>query len=264
MRGIVHELPEAAAARLTELQMRRDAVLDAQRSAASRANNLPADASHLRAKLEAERDRHAAQHRQLSMVCSAIAQWHVQLRLPPGSVLELAPPLDIAPKPGETIAEAIGTIRAEIAAVKRQIAEVRAAPLRLESKMEAVTHYLDGLMRQARPRVGFDVKGNAKISFTEDLVIDKSSVLGLLAWIMGPEELATVFAGDFEQEDAPDALSPAERAEQLGELAEQLLELERRECALMTGDESIRSDTDPRAYLNVQIVQAPAPAQAVA
>jgi hypothetical protein len=262
MRGVAHELPAAAAAKLTELQLSRDAALDAQRSAAMRANNLPADAGHLRAKLEAERDRHGSHHRTLSMLYSAVAQWHVQLRLAAGTILASAPPIDIKPEPGQTAAEAVAAIRAEIAAIKQQIAQVRAAPLRTESMMESVAIYLDGLMRQARPRIGFDASGRAKISFVEDMVVDKSSVLGLLAWVLGPEELASAFARDIEQEEEPaNAVTPVERATKLRELGEALLELERKEAALLDDSIPPRPDMDPRAFLSVVIASAPAPAQ---
>ena len=45
MRGVPVELPPAAAARLSELQLQRDAALDAANAAAARLNNLPRDAS---------------------------------------------------------------------------------------------------------------------------------------------------------------------------------------------------------------------------
>jgi hypothetical protein len=251
---------------LDELVLMRDMSLDAQRSAQGRLNNLPADADpRLRERLAAETSRHAERHRTLAMVTSHVHQWWHELRLPPGSILEPASALDIALQPGQTVASAIAHVRGEIADLAAQIAQVRAAPMKVASQQAAIGVYLDNLMRAARPRVGFDVRGNARVSFVEDLVVDKSAVLGLLAWILGPEELAQAFVSDIEQEDAPNALTPAERAERLAELAERLLELERHECALLADDESIlpRPDVSPIAILNVRIVQAPA-AQAVA
>jgi hypothetical protein len=259
-------LPDRARARLDELVLAKDLALDSSRATNARLQALPVDADpRLRGKLTAERDKATERHRQLSMLVSRVNQWWTELRLAPGSLLELQPPLDIALQPGQTVASAVADVRTEIAGLKQQIAQVRAAPMKVASQQAAIGAYLDNLMRAARPRVGFDACGRAKVSFVEDLVVDKSAVLGLLAWIMGPEELAQAFARDIEQEEErEDALSPVERAEKIGELAAELLKLERHEVALMVADESIlpRADTSPLAYLGVRIAQAAA--QAVA
>jgi hypothetical protein len=269
MRGVVVELPAAAKHRLDELVLMRDAALDASRSAASRANNLPADASALRERLRSERDKAAERHRQLAMLTSKINQWHVELRLPPGTSLELQPPLNIAPKAGETAAQAIVQVRDEIAELKGQIAAVRSAPLKTVSQMEAIAIYLDRLVSRAKPRVGFDVKGNARVLWTEDLVASKDDLLGVLAFILGPEQIAAAFARDLcdaSEDEREDAVTPIEREEKIAELAAALLRLERKERALLDLDDGLlpRPDMDPRAYLGVRIAQAQAQAAQVA
>jgi hypothetical protein len=257
-------LPDKARAKLDGLTLARDLALDSSRTTNARLQALPQDADpRMRERLTVERDRSAERHRTLQMLVSRINQWHFELRLPPTHRLECQPPYNhVQLAAGQTLAEAIQGVRDQIADVKRQIAEVRAAPLRLESKMESVALYIDGLMRQARPRVGFDLQGRVRVTFTEDLMVDKSSVLALLAWAIGPQELAQAFARDLEQEgDEPEnAISPVERKERLDELGEALLRLERRESAWLECDESIvpRSDTDPRAFLHVRVAQAPA------
>jgi hypothetical protein len=262
-------LPDKAKAKLDELVLARDLALDASRTTNVRLQSLPADSDpRLRGKLESERDKAAERHRQLAMLTSRVHQWWHELRLGPAHRLECQPPYNhVQLQPGVTLAEAVGKVRDEIADVKRQIAEVRSAPLRLESKMEALSLYIDGLVRRAKPKVGFDVKGNARVLWTEDLVVSKDDLLGLLAFILGPEAVATAIANDIEQEgDEPaNAVTPTQRAEKLAELAEALLKLERRECAWLSCDDTLlpRADTDPLAYLHVRIAQA-APAQAVA
>jgi hypothetical protein len=62
---------------------------------------LPPSAEHLRARLAAERDKHAERHRMLSMLVSRLNQFHAELRLPPGSVLEVMPVEVIKLKPHE-------------------------------------------------------------------------------------------------------------------------------------------------------------------
>jgi hypothetical protein len=262
MRGVTVELPAAAAARLSELQLQRDAALDSMRGAQGRANSLPADAAHqMRERLAAERDRHAERHRQLAMLVSRVNQWCVELRLPFGSELAPAPMLDIKLAPGETVAQAIGSVRAEIAALKQQMVAVRSAPLKRSSQQEAINAYLARLSQQARPKIGFDVRGNARVSWTEDLVTSKDDLLGLLAFMFGPEQLAAAFARELEQEpERADAVTPIERDKRIAELSASLLSLERREEALLDRaandglDVLRRPDADPRAVLNVAVV----------
>ena len=139
MRGVTVELPAAAAARLSELQLQRDAALDSMRGAQGRANSLPADAApQMLERLTVERDRHAERHRQLSMLISRLNQWTVELRLPFGSELAPAPALDIKLAPGETLSAAIAALRGGIAGVQQELAAVRAAPLKRSSQQEAI------------------------------------------------------------------------------------------------------------------------------
>jgi hypothetical protein len=268
MRGVAVELPAAARAKLDELVLAKDLALDASRSSNARLQALPIDAdARIRERLEAERDRANEKHRRLAMLVSRCNQWHVELRLAPGTSLELQPPYNhVQLAPGETLADAVAKIRLEIVGKKQEIVAVKSAPLRLESKMEALALYLDRLVGRAKPKVGFDIHGNARVLWTEDLVVGKDDLLGLLAFIMGPETIAAAFARDFEEEpEREDAVTPLQRQERLNELAEALLKLERRECAWVECDDTIvpRHDTDPRAYLGVRIAtQAQTPAQA--
>ena len=129
MRGVTVALPEPAREKLAEIELQRAQTEDAQRSCRQRLNALPTDADGLRARLTSERDKLAAQYRQLSMLRSRINQWHMELRLPPGSRLEPAPAIDIKLKPGETLKAAIEAVREKIADVQlRELAQVRRAP----------------------------------------------------------------------------------------------------------------------------------------
>jgi hypothetical protein len=100
---------------------------------------LPADSDpRLRERLTAERDKASERHRQLAMLTSKINQWWTELRLPAGSELQLPPPSQSILRSGETAAEAVANVRMEIAGLKQQIAQVRAAPLKTVSQMEAI------------------------------------------------------------------------------------------------------------------------------
>jgi hypothetical protein len=253
-RGIVVSVPPEAQARLDELSILRDSALDASRACQQRMNMLPDDADQLAIKLAAERDKHAQQHNILHRLLSAINQALFQMRLPPGYILEPAPPIAIELRKGQTIFELIEAVRCEISAINRQMTLVRSAPLRKQSMREELTRYLASHAMRVRPRVSFQ-QGNAKVHWDEDTVHSKDDVLGLLSWFMGgPQELAVAF-GIEQEPEPPDALTPDERATQLSKLADDLLALERREAALLNGVDGIlpRPEMNPLAYLQVRI-----------
>jgi hypothetical protein len=262
MRGVTVELPDKAKSKLDELTLARDAALDAGRSANARLQALPRDADQrMRDRLAAEHSKHQQRFGQLSQLVSRLNQWTVELRLPAAAALELAPSIDIKLKPGETLSEAIGNVRAEISALKQQMVAVRSAPLRWSSQQEAIGAYLARLSQQARPKIGFDAKGNARVSFVEDMVVNKDSVLGLLTFVLGPQQLSAAFARELEHEpERPDAVTPVERDKRIAELSASLLSLERREESLIDraandGVEVLRrSDAAPVAVLGVEIV----------
>lgn len=259
MRGVTVALPEPAREKLAEIELQRAQTEDAQRSCQQRLNALPTDADGLRARLTSERDKLAAQYRQLSMLRSRINQWHMELRLPPGSRLEPAPAIDIKLKPGETLKAAIEAVREKIADV--QLREL--APLRKQSQLQAVSEYLTRLAAgAAENRV--DARGNARVMWAEDMVAGKDDVLGLLAFALGPEQLLAAFSRDLELEPEPaDALSSGERDKRISELSDSLLSLERREEGLMRAaqdgiDVLRRGDADPRCVLGVTVIKAQA------
>ena len=260
MRVPLIELPEAAAKRLSEIEAAKWAAEDAMRSAQGRINSLPRDAHELRARLEAQRDAQADRHRVLSLLVSRCNQWHVELRLPTGSILELAPAPELKLRASETCAAALATVREQIALVQGELLQVRRAPLRKESRREAVRSYLARLESQVKPRVGFDARGAAAIQWAEDMAT-MNAVLGLLAFVVGSEQVTAAFTRQLEEEpEAPGALSPLEREKRINELAIRLLELERVEESLIgrAASEGIelprRGDASPVAVLGVVIV----------
>jgi hypothetical protein len=215
MRGVTVTVPEAAKARLAELELLRNAGIDAAKAAQQRIM-LPADAPPgFRTRLETERDKHTRCQNDFHRLYSACCQYLVQLRLPPGQELQTAAPVAVEVPRGETVFEAIDAIRHEIAGINQQIVAVRRAPLRKSSQEEALGRYLASQAMRVRPRVGFDAQGNAKVLWNEDLVHTKDDILGVLAWFMGgPAELMAAFDLDAGPE-SENALTPDERAQQL-------------------------------------------------
>ena len=136
------------------------------------------------------------------MVVSRCNQFLMEAR----GVLELAPAVAVALKKGETAAEAIGNVRREISALNQQMIQVRSAPLRKSSRKEAISAYLARLAQRARPKVGFDPKGAARVQWVEDAITWKDDVLGLLAFALGPDALCAAFTRELELEPDPPAL----------------------------------------------------------
>jgi hypothetical protein len=164
MRGVPPvALPGAAALKLTDLTLARDAAMDAMRGAAARASSLPQSAEHLRAGLAAQRDSQAERYRVLSMLVSRLNQFHMELRLPPGTTVEPAPPADPIRLKGhinETVVSCLQQYRRDIVRTQAEIAKVRAAPLKRESQEAAVAEYVAGLVGKAAaaPRTAMGVR----------------------------------------------------------------------------------------------------------
>jgi hypothetical protein len=255
------QLPESARKRLTELQLQRMASEDAARSANTRLNSLPHDAApELQAGLALERDRHNQRFRALSALIHKVNEWI--MRLPGNAVLEQVQAADITLKEGEPLPKQIGDVRGGIFNLARQLAQVKAAPLRRSDQQEAISAYLARLAASAAPKISFDVRGNARVFFADDVIDGKECVLSLLSWALGPQTLAAAFSRQLEQEpERADALSPAERERRTKELSDRLLEHEHREEQLLVIAENQgltierRPDADPRAVLGLTVVK---------
>jgi hypothetical protein len=262
MRGVTVELPEAARAKLSDIEAQRCIAEDLLRGCAQRINSLPREAVELRERLVVERDKHAERHRSLSMIVSRCNQFWMELR---GNVaLEVAPAVEIKLKASETVVAALAATREQIVTVQRDLAAVRRAPLCRSSQEEAIRAHLARLVQ--RPKVGFDARGGALLTWVEDMAT-MDGVLGLLAFVLGPEQVSAAFARDLESE-SPGAVSPLEREKRISELSVSLLSLERLEEALIerAASEGIelprRGDASPVAVLGVVVVNATARAQA--
>jgi hypothetical protein len=261
MRGIQVQIPEQAQQRLDELTIARDLASDQMRALQARINMADGTSdSMIRDRLTAERDKQSLRHNSLARLVSACNQWLVGLRLVPGTALESHPPLNLQIK--TSLPAAVASTREQIADLQKEIAKVRAAPLKVSSKREAARAYLERLAQSYAPRIVFDGRGNAKAVWREDMVVDKSEVLAMISWALGPNgpsELVEAFQID-EEPEAEDAISPEERERQLSKFANTLLTLERQEnslisCAAADGFEIVRRpDASPLAVLNLVIV----------
>jgi hypothetical protein len=252
-RGIQVDVPQHAQDRLDELTVLRDAALDAAKSTQSRINLLTDETEGaMRQRLAADLNKHTRCQNDFMRLLSACNQWLVQLRLAPGQYLA---PVTIggAPPDGKTAGEGVAHLRGLISALNRKIGEVKRAPVKHGSQREALISHLAYLAQRVKPKLNVDRNGRARVVWAEDLIADKNDLLGLFALICPGETLA-MFQID-EKPEGPDALY--EREERLSKLSDELLELERREVALLSLTEGMlpRPETSPMAYLQVQIVE---------
>jgi hypothetical protein len=270
MRGIQVQVPDQAKQRLDELTIQRDLAMDQQKALQARINMCDDTSDSLiRDRLAAEHSKQALRANHLQRLVSACNQFLMQLRLVPGTALEVHPPLNLTIK--TSLAKAVETTQRMIRECQQDIAKVRALPLKQSSKREAARAYLERLAQVYAPKIVFDGKGNAKATWREDMVVSKDEILSLIVWALGPNgpaELVEAFAIDDEPEPE-DAISPEDRHQQLSTFANALLQLERQEeCiirnAVADGFElTRRPDANPMAVLNLVIV-AQEPQQQVA
>jgi hypothetical protein len=262
MRGDVPlALPACARDRLQELQVARLGAEDAARSAAQRLNNLSRDADEqMRVRLAGERDRQQHRHRELSLLVNRVQQWIVEQRPGGWAALRPTPPVAVELGRGETLSDAVEAARAEIDSLRRQLAATRQAPLPPTEQQRLAEEYVAGLMGGGRPQQINFHRDRLTLRWRDDVVASRDDVLAMLAWV-APERVHAALARDIrEQPVRPDAMPAAERLRRVAELETQLLDLERREEALVlraAGDglEILRRpDASPVAVLGVAVV----------
>jgi hypothetical protein len=259
-RALQIQLPEQARQRLEELTLARDLALDQQKALQARINMADGD-SMIRDRLVAEHSKQALRANHLQRLVSSCNQYLMQLRLVPGTTLEVHPPLNLTIK--TSLPKAVEATREQIADLQKEITKTRSAPLKVESRRDAARSYLERLAQVYAPRLVVDGRGNAKATWREDMVVSKDEILALIVWALGPngpQELVEAFQID-EEPEPEGALTPLEKEETLGRFNKTLLTLERQEnslisCAAADGHEiTRRPDANPMAVLNLVIVQ---------
>ena len=180
-------LPAGAAARLSELTLARDLALDSASAAVARLNRLPPDADQrMRDALAGERDKHQARHRVLAALSSKLNQWLMQLKLPAGATLEMAPAITVEPRNGEKLPDCIARLRSEIASTQQSLQRVRSAGLPLDAQHSLIVEAVAEKARRGRPSVHI-TNDAASISWSEG-----TSIVSLMAWLHPREMIDSV------------------------------------------------------------------------
>jgi hypothetical protein len=246
--------------KLSKLDVSRMVAEDATRAAQSRLSG-GVDPG-LRDQLVRERDRHSERHRAISALIHKINQWLMELRLPPGAVLEEAPQVGIDVKNGQTLSAAIETTRNDIKSLQQKLAAVRSAPLPQADQIRAAETFVAKMAATAKPTVAVMRDDQIRLTFKDSVVGGTDDVLALACWLQ-PEAVVAALTRDIEAQPTPiNPLTRADRLQQVSELEGQLLELGFLEEGLIlrTARDGIdvmrRGDADPRCVLGVVIVKA--------
>ena len=179
------------------------------------------------------------------------------------------------PKPvlakGETFGAAIARVREKITALRDEASRVQAAPVDRGEQVKLMEAEIDTLAERGRPSVIDGEIGwpmvNARVQvylragtgIREDGFAggDLIDTTGMFCWLHGPAlkaALRTVIEGDAK---AKNAMTAAQRETRLREIASEILDLDRREAALIEAGEAegfvvaFRPDINPVAVLGV-------------
>jgi hypothetical protein len=183
--------------------------------------------------------------------------------LPPDAVLtDLDPP---TAKKSDTLE----SVRSRVEKLKTDIQSIKRAPIPSSAAKALVREQVEALALAGAPnvllrpehhgsRIQFARKKTEKPDFAPDFNHFTDNSIGLLAWLLKPQLIAALEAQVDRISNDSEALSDPDRATAMQKASDDLLQLERLECAICEATGAImRSDTDPRAVLGLE---GPAPA----
>jgi hypothetical protein len=113
----------------------------------------------------------------------------------------------------------------------------------------------------AAPRVVIQ-RDSLNLVWSDDIVTSKTDLITMLCWLAPKSVLSAIRAEIEAAPQAANAMPAAQRDAKVAQLAAQLLDLERREVALLDESTLPRPDCSPLAYLQIAVVPAEAAAAA--
>jgi hypothetical protein len=249
-------LPPPAQLRLTQLSIERDNALAQASSLQNRINSCDGTTDALiLERLTSEQQKARERNNTLHRLLSSTQQWWVQLRLRPGEVLKTVMVATKLEK-GQTPAEAIGALRVQMLGLSQDLAKVRHAPLPITDQVAAAERYVAQRGAVNGPRINV-VRDQLQLQWPDDVIASKTDLIGMLCWLAPTSVIAALKREIETQPASANALPAADRDRRVQELEARLLDLERRESALLDKAEGAvlpRFDMDPRAYLQIEIV----------
>jgi hypothetical protein len=170
--------------------------------------------------------------------------------------------VNVRPRQGETAAQAVDRTRDEIVAVQNNLDIVQRAPLPRDDLKKTAGVLVALLAQRCKPKVSAGRDG-VEVAFSDpraDTLCHHLDIAAFYAWL---DPTAMVRAIEREIDKLPDTLAPMsakERERRAGELAGQLLELERMEEMLieMAASEGIdigrRENASAAAVLGIVVI----------
>jgi hypothetical protein len=260
----IDALPAAAKNRFIALNSQRQEADDAKRAASVRLASLPrtADPAVVQ-QLNLVRDKWNVRSEGLSQLCNRIRHWIGSQNT--AAVFEMAPVAKAARHDGLTICATIEETRNQIDALQNHLRVVRTAPEPKTALKEKAAQFVHELAAHARPRIGAG-SGGLTVTFSPpnaDTMAHHGDIAAFMCWL-SPTSMITALEREIDAMPETQAAMPkAEQIQRAAKLAEQLLELERQEVALISaaheqdGLEILhRQDCDPRAVLGIVVAAA--------
>jgi hypothetical protein len=217
-----------------------------------------------------KRDRFSQRFDELNVLLNKIKQFLREL--PPGVVLEVAPPVRTKLRDDEKVASAIARVRLDILSCKQDLAAAQNAPLPVAELKRLVAARVLRMKNNGAPNLTVD-GGKLVLWFTDpragDSRCELNEVARLLAWF-DADRLTARLADEIDALGEPqNPLTPEAKEKKLAELTARMNDLERSEEALVENaqaqgmDVMRRADASPAAVLGI-VVKAAAQAQAAA
>jgi hypothetical protein len=185
---------------------------------------------------------------------------------------EIAPTL----KKNETVQQAVERLRRKLRELQADTRRVAAAPIHSSRAREIVRAQVEALATRGQPDVELTIESASPMAWPMEFVSlqlhgmtnvgnpvagsaggSLPNAMAYFTWILKDEILKRLDQEIDELSDDDSSLTDIQRAEQLNEIAQDRLVLEREECALIERAEEQghtivrRSDCDPRALLSL-------------
>ena len=179
---------------------------------------------------------------------------------------KLAPTIDAAPGRGETILAAVEKVRRQIEELRAEAQSAADAPISSDAAKKIALAQLDALARRGEPDADPVIEAGKEICFPAKIYPgehmpahrrDEIDLLSFVIWAARDLIAEKIVAAIEEAANDDEALSDAERAKRIAEANEAILDLERREealiCLAAAGGQRIerRPDADLRAVLGL-------------
>lgn len=260
-RDPVLRLPAEAQTKLTLIQLEavdaRDAVTSASHQVRDMDRAKDGDSPAMRTRATALRERLHKEQARANVTADIVNGIDLYLQRLAGDMSISVSMFDRRKLPKRLASETLEDLREKISELQLKIRNVQSAPIAGKSKRAAVKRYLGTLVANGKPTANVNAQGEVSIrlgSGPDSVALfdaKGSRLLGMVMHLVGEDTVLDVLAP--REAERPNAITPQQRDEQLTELRDELLMLERAEEVALDGTGILRrADADPRAILGIE------------